>query len=196
MTEASPARYRAVVLHEAGAAPQVELLAGVAPGAGEALIRVRACGLCGSDLLLQDGGFRVPFPVVPGHEASGVVVALGPGEHDVRVGDLVALHYIHKDAAVTDTVPAHAHLGPAVRRMGVDVAGALAEYVVRPSSTLVRPSSPIDAVELAVLTDAVATPYHALAAVAGLVAGERLGSSVSVASGPTPCSSARPWAPT
>jgi 2-desacetyl-2-hydroxyethyl bacteriochlorophyllide A dehydrogenase len=46
--------------------------------------------------------------------------------------------------------------------MGVDVDGAFAEYVVRPAATLIRPGAPVDPATLAVLTDAVATPYHAL----------------------------------
>ena len=58
--------------------------------------------------------------------------------------------------------------------MGVDVDGAFAEYVVRPVETLVVPPTPVDPVVLAVLTDAVATPYHALAKIARLEAGEAL----------------------
>ena len=47
------------------------------PGPGQALVRVEACGVCGSDLFLQKGGFGsgVRMPVVPGHEAAGVVAA-------------------------------------------------------------------------------------------------------------------------
>lgn len=56
--------------------------------------------------------------------------------------------------------------------MGVDVPGALSEFGVRPSSTFARPRQPIQADALALLTDAVATPYHALVGVAALQAGE------------------------
>jgi D-arabinose 1-dehydrogenase-like Zn-dependent alcohol dehydrogenase len=58
--------------------------------------------------------------------------------------------------------------------MGVDVDGAFAEYVVRPARTLVRPPAPVDPVALAVLTDAVGTPYHALVRIAQLRASETL----------------------
>jgi 2-desacetyl-2-hydroxyethyl bacteriochlorophyllide A dehydrogenase len=137
------------------------------PGAGEALVRVLACGLCGSDLFLQDGGFGEVFPVVPGHEAAGRVVAVGPGVTRVSPGDLVALYYIDNDPGA-----AWANLGPRVRRMGVDVDGALADHVIRPERTLVPSPGGIAPVELALLTDAVATPYHALTSVAGVRAGE------------------------
>jgi D-arabinose 1-dehydrogenase-like Zn-dependent alcohol dehydrogenase len=48
------------------------------PAPGEALVRVDACGVCGSDLFLQRGGFGAEkLPVVPGHEAAGRVEAVG-----------------------------------------------------------------------------------------------------------------------
>lgn len=176
MTETPGAlRSRAAVLEAAGSQPVVKWVALQSPGPGEAVVEVRACGLCGSDLFLQDGGFGDRFPVVPGHEASGVVTELGPGSHDVAVGDMVALHYIHKTGAPGLDASSLENLGGDVVRMGVDVAGALSEFVVRPSSTLVRPRQPIQADALAVLTDAVATPYHALVGVAALQAGETLG---------------------
>ena len=56
--------------------------------------------------------------------------------------------------------------------MGVDVDGAFAEYVVRSATTLVRPPDRVDPATLAVLTDAVATPYHALAGIARVQPGE------------------------
>lgn len=138
------------------------------PGAGEARVRVQACGVCGSDLFLQEGGFGADrLPRVPGHEAAGVVDAVGPGVDAVEPGDQVAIYYIHNPRPV-----GRPNLGPGVQRMGVDVDGAFAEYVVRPVETLVRVPAPVDPATLAVLTDAVGTPYHALAKVARVRPGE------------------------
>ncbi len=66
------------------------------PGPGEVRVRVEACGVCGSDVFLQKGGFGagVPLPIIPGHEAAGVVDALGDGVTTVALGDQVALYYI------------------------------------------------------------------------------------------------------
>ena len=63
------------------------------PGPGEALVRIQACGVCGSDVFLQDGGFgpTVRMPVVPGHEPAGVVEAVGPDVAEVAPGDQVAV---------------------------------------------------------------------------------------------------------
>lgn len=138
------------------------------PGPGEARVRVQACGVCGSDLFLQKGGFGADkLPVVPGHEAAGVVDAVGAGVEGVAVGDQVALYYIDNPPDAP-----RPNLGPDVRRMGVDVDGAFADYVVRPARTLIVPPAPVDPATLAVLTDAVGTPYHALARIARVQPGE------------------------
>lgn len=168
-------QYRAAVLSAPGSVPALESRVLRQPASDEVIVQVLSAGLCGSDLFLQDGGFSVPFPVVPGHEASGRVVETGAGVTSIEVGDLVALHYIHKNQAPVGDLEAHPHLGEGIVRMGVDTDGALADYVIRPASTLVKPDGAIDPDALAVLTDAVATPYHALAEVLCLQAGERVG---------------------
>lgn len=143
------------------------------PGEGEVLVRVLASGLCGSDLFLADGGFGTQvFPVVPGHEAAGDVVEVGPGVPVTARGTRVALCYLDNDPASRWVLSGLPHLGPDVVRMGVDVDGALAEFVVRPWRTCVAPASPVEPVELAVLTDAVATPHHALVSVAHIAPGD------------------------
>lgn len=159
---------RAVVLPAVGARLQLVERPTPEPGPGEARVRIEACGVCGSDLFLQKGGFGADkLPVVPGHEAAGVVDAVGPGVTAVAPGEQVAIYYIENDADAP-----RPNLGPGVRRMGVDVDGAFAEYVVRPVSTLVRPAAHVDPATLAVLTDAVATPYHALARIGAVRPGE------------------------
>ncbi|WEX74458.1 L-idonate 5-dehydrogenase [Sinorhizobium numidicum] len=66
------------------------------PGDGEVLLKMAAGGICGSDLhYYQDGGFgpvRVREPIIPGHEASGHVAALGANVSGLAVGDLVAVN--------------------------------------------------------------------------------------------------------
>ena len=61
------------------------------PRAGEVLVRVSHCGLCHSDLSLTDGRFPVMAPTVLGHEAAGVVEAVGPDVTELAVGDKVVL---------------------------------------------------------------------------------------------------------
>jgi D-arabinose 1-dehydrogenase-like Zn-dependent alcohol dehydrogenase len=146
------------------------------PGPGEVRVRVEACGLCGSDLFLQKGGFgdRTPLPIIPGHEAAGVVDAIGDGVDGVTVGDQVALYYITTPPDDPWAARGRPNISPHVTRMGVDVDGAFAEYVLRPPAALIVPRAPVPPPVLAVLTDAVATPLHGLKRVAKLQPDETL----------------------
>lgn len=80
---------KAAVLHEAGKPLTLEDVAIAAPGPREVLIRTAAVGLCHSDLHFVDGIFPYPMPVVPGHEAAGVVEAVGSAVQTVKAGDHV-----------------------------------------------------------------------------------------------------------
>lgn len=57
---------------------------------GDVLIKVKACGVCGTDLHIHEGEFIAKFPLIPGHETIGVVVALGEGVTEFEIGDRVA----------------------------------------------------------------------------------------------------------
>ena len=146
------------------------------PAPGEVRVRIDACGVCGSDLCLQEGGFgdRHPLPLIPGHEAAGTIDALGPGVTGWSSGEQVALYYIATPPGDRWAAAGRPNVSPGVSRMGVDVDGAFAEYAVRPVAALIRPPAPVPPPVLAVLTDAVATPLHALKRVARLTAGETL----------------------
>lgn len=64
------------------------------PGPGEILVRIRAAGLCHSDLSVINGDRPRPLPMALGHEAAGEVAALGAGVTDLRVGDHVVLVFV------------------------------------------------------------------------------------------------------
>jgi S-(hydroxymethyl)glutathione dehydrogenase/alcohol dehydrogenase len=85
---------KAAVIREVNAPMQIEELRDPEPMDGEVLIKVAACGVCHSDLHIQDGSIPFPMPVVIGHEISGTVVGLGPGVDDVSVGDRVVGAFI------------------------------------------------------------------------------------------------------
>jgi S-(hydroxymethyl)mycothiol dehydrogenase len=63
------------------------------PGEGEALVRVQACGVCHTDLHYREGGISDDYPFLLGHEAAGVVEAVGGGVSDLDVGDFVVLNW-------------------------------------------------------------------------------------------------------
>jgi S-(hydroxymethyl)mycothiol dehydrogenase len=63
------------------------------PGPGEALVQVQACGVCHTDLHYREGGINDDFPFLLGHEAAGVVEAVGPDVTEVAPGDFVVLNW-------------------------------------------------------------------------------------------------------
>jgi len=64
------------------------------PGPGEVLVRIRAAGLCHSDLSVIDGNRPRPIPMVLGHEAAGTVAAVGTGVEDLKPGDHVVAAFV------------------------------------------------------------------------------------------------------
>ena len=85
---------RAAVVREQLGPFVVEELRDPVPGPGEILVRVAACGVCHSDLHVQEGHIAFPLPGVLGHEVSGTVVGLGEDVAGVHEGDRVAAAFI------------------------------------------------------------------------------------------------------
>ena len=84
-------RVRGVVARAKGAPVTVETIVVPDPGPGEALVKVQACGVCHTDLHYRDGGINDDFPFLLGHEAAGLVEAVGEGVTDVAPGDYVVI---------------------------------------------------------------------------------------------------------
>ena len=84
---------RGVVARGKGAPVSLETIIVPDPGPGEALVKVEACGVCHTDLHYREGGINDDFPFLLGHEAAGVVEAVGEGVTDVAPGDFVILNW-------------------------------------------------------------------------------------------------------
>jgi D-arabinose 1-dehydrogenase-like Zn-dependent alcohol dehydrogenase len=126
------------------------------PGPNEVLVRVRAAGVCLSDVHLI-GGSLTPLhlqgdTVTLGHEVAGVVEELGPDVLDVRAGDRVALQAGEYDR--------HGQL----LTRGVDYDGGWAEYALASTETLVPIPDALPFDEAAIIPDAVSTPWAAVTA--------------------------------
>ena len=95
-------RIKAAVLNKAGLPPpyaasrplDIADLDLQPPGRGEVLVRIKAAGLCHSDLSVIDGSRPRPTPMALGHEAAGIVEALGDGVNDLKVGDHLVLVFV------------------------------------------------------------------------------------------------------
>ena len=84
---------RGVVARGKGEPVAIETIVVPDPGPGEALVDVQACGVCHTDLHYREGGINDDFPFLLGHEAAGVVAAVGDGVDDVAPGDFVVLNW-------------------------------------------------------------------------------------------------------
>ncbi|KNA91651.1 zinc-binding alcohol dehydrogenase family protein [Gordonia sp. w5E2] len=146
------------------------------PGAGELLVRVRACGVCRTDLHVSEGDLPVHRPgVTPGHEVVGEVVEAGEGalgfERGARVG-VAWLH--HTDGTCTYCKRGSENLCPASLYTGWDVDGGYAEYTTVPADFAYHLPDNVDDVTLAPLLCAGIIGYRALKR-ASLPEGGRLG---------------------
>ncbi|KQT46936.1 alcohol dehydrogenase [Devosia sp. Leaf420] len=96
------------------------------PGQGEVLVKVMAAGLCHSDLSVIDGNRPRPLPMVLGHEAAGIIEALGPGIDDFAVGDHVVFVFVPSCGSCeccSDGHPALCIPGAAANGAGVLLSG-------------------------------------------------------------------------
>jgi S-(hydroxymethyl)mycothiol dehydrogenase len=84
---------RGVVARAKGEPVTLETVLVPDPGPGEALVRVQACGVCHTDLHYREGAINDDFPFLLGHEAAGVVDAVGDGVTGVAPGDFVVLNW-------------------------------------------------------------------------------------------------------
>lgn len=111
---------RAAVLHAIGD-DKIEIrddVTAIGPGPGEVRIRVRAAGICHSDLSARNGFLPQPVPAVLGHEAAGDVIAVGDGVDDLAVGDRVIANWLPACGSCMSCVRGEPYLCVALVMMG------------------------------------------------------------------------------
>lgn len=146
------------------------------PAKGEVLIRVAACGICGSDVHGYDGssGRRIP-PIVMGHEAAGIVAAVGDGVSSCLPGDRVTFDSTVSCGACAFCLRGEINLCDRREVIGVSCgeyrrAGAFAEFLVVPERIVYRLPDAMAFPEAAML-EAVSVALHAVR-VSGIQEGE------------------------
>lgn len=163
MTRALPPAMKAARLHAPGQPLVLEEVPVVPPGHGEVLMQVRACGICGSDLHMQQGLIpTLSLPITLGHEAAGVVAAVGEGVLGWQAGDRVVAVPAGACGACRYCRLGRPSLCLRLAALGTNVDGAFAEYLTLPAASLVRLPPGIAFAAGALAADAVSTPYHAL----------------------------------
>ncbi|RXH34788.1 alcohol dehydrogenase AdhP [Bradyrhizobium zhanjiangense] len=135
------------------------------PGPGEVLVKVKACGVCHTDLHAASGDWPVkPVPpFIPGHEAAGIVAAVGSGVKNLKVGDAVGVAWLH-DACMSceycetgwETLCEHQH------NTGYSVNGGFAEYVIASAAFAAKLPASVDFAAIAPILCAGVTTYKGL----------------------------------
>jgi S-(hydroxymethyl)glutathione dehydrogenase/alcohol dehydrogenase len=187
---------RAAVLAEPGNGLCVETIVKPEPKVGEVLLRVRACGVCATDLHVMKGEVAFPMPCVLGHEVSGVVEAVGPGVSQCAPGDRVAAAFLMPCGFCRSCARGRDDLCETFfgfnrmrgtlydgttrlrRRDGTPLAmysmAGLAEYAVVPVTAVFPVPDRLDLEAAAVLGCAVLTAYGAVAHGAAVRPGDRV----------------------
>jgi len=130
------------------------------PGTGEVLLKVLVAGVCGTDLHLHSGEFGPTYPLTPGHEFVGEVVAVGPGTSPDLVGHRVAVDNTASCGHCVECRRARPAYCEQIVAQGVNAPGGFAEYVLTDANRCfgVDDLEP----EVAVLAEPVACVVHGL----------------------------------
>jgi len=127
------------------------------------LVKVEACGICHSDVLVKEGHMPLAYPRVPGHEVAGVVAALGAGVTNWTVGQRVGVGWNGGYCGTCLSCRRGELFACATRQVtGLTYDGGYAEYMVAPASALASIPPELTAVEAAPLMCAGITTFNAL----------------------------------
>jgi len=139
-------------LAKTGPRPGAELIEVPIPSLkpGDALIRVRAASICGTDQHIYEWNEwaqnRIKTPMIFGHELAGDVVAIGDAVQGIKVGDFVSAETHVVCGVCYQCRTGNAHICQNLTILGVDIPGVFAEYVAVPAQNLIinDPSMPAD----------------------------------------------------
>jgi propanol-preferring alcohol dehydrogenase len=156
---------KAAVLHRVGEPLSIEQVPIPVPGCGEVLIKVVACGVCHSDLHAIDGDWSsLPLlPLIPGHEITGHVVALGEGVQEPAIGEAVGVPWMYSACGTCEYCLGGMETICANREStGYSKPGGYAEYMVAPAGFVARIPAGADLYALAPILCAGVTTYRGL----------------------------------
>jgi len=144
------------------------------PAPHQVVIQVKACGVCGSDLHLIRHGTMKPafYPIIPGHEVSGIVERLGEDCTNFAIGDRVVVAPGTSCGSCHHCLAGHENLCAQVGVFGFNANGGFAEKMIVDERYLCPLPDSISFEPGAILADAVSTPYHAIVKQGELQPGE------------------------
>jgi D-arabinose 1-dehydrogenase-like Zn-dependent alcohol dehydrogenase len=146
------------------------------PGPGTVRVKVEACGVCHSDVVVKQGFMPTPYPRIPGHEVAGVIDAVGAGVTAWQVGQRVGVGWNGGYCGVCAPCRRGELFACVTQQVtGVSFDGGYADYMVAPASAVASIPTELTAIEAAPLMCAGVTTYNSLRS-----AGARPGDMVAV----------------
>lgn len=141
---------------------------------GEVLIKVKACGVCASNVKYVEGAYPsvLKLPHILGHEPAGEIVEIGPGVQGFTRGDRVCVYIFIPCGECLYCSKGEENNCIAVKRIGMEVSGAYAECIKAPVRNVFKIPEGMTYDEASVLADAAATSFHALREKAKVRVGE------------------------
>ncbi|MEA4992650.1 MAG: alcohol dehydrogenase catalytic domain-containing protein [Oscillibacter sp.] len=141
------------------------------PGPGQAVVRIRYAGICGSDLHVFDGlNANAKMPLVMGHEACGELYSINDERADIKVGDKVCAHTIKPCNGCESCTVGRENLCKQVKIMGTNFDGVFTQYMLVDANRLIKFSDDVD-MRLAALVEPLTVGVHDVRR-SGLRAGE------------------------
>ena len=156
---------KAAVVRELGKPLSLEELPIPTPGPGEVLVKIRATGVCHTDLHAADGDWPIKPtpPFVPGHEGAGIVAAVGPGVKRLKEGDPVGIAWLHDACGACEyCLSGWETLCEAQHDSGYSVNGTFAEYAIGAADYVARLPDRVDFAAMAPILCAGVTTYKAI----------------------------------
>jgi propanol-preferring alcohol dehydrogenase len=156
---------KAAMFYGSGQPFKVEEVPTPEPGPGEVLVKIAGCGVCHTDLHYTDHNvptFKKP-PLILGHEASGIVTALGEGVTIWSEGDRVLLPAVYGCGVCDACRRGRENICNNMIMFGNNIDGAFAEYIAVSQHTLFALPQELPLIESSIIADAITTPYQAVA---------------------------------
>lgn len=144
-------------------------------GPDDVLLDVKACGICGSDVHILEGVTPTgSIPQTLGHEASGIVAKVGENVKGWKIGDRAVVDCIVSCGTCFNCLTGRESICITKKLLGIHFDGGLAEFEKVPARNLIRLPDNVPFDVGAIITDAVATPYHALVKIGKFQLGQTL----------------------
>ncbi len=165
----------AMVLEEFGTPLKMQQIPDPVLGPQEILVKVKACGVCRTDIKISKGEMShviISLPHIMGHEVAGDVVDVGKAVDGISTGDKGVVYFYKACRNCEICLRGKENICPNVKRFGFELPGGFAEYMKVPAYNFCSFQGDTPFPQMAVVADAITTSYHAIKTLAHVNVGD------------------------